>query len=154
MNKMREINREIVSAVIISKDGKILLNKENPKMGGVYLDSWHIPGGGLKEGETKKEGVMREVMEEVGIDVSEYEIKLIDDLKFDTREKTLESGERILAHMHFNDYKVDIVDKDADEIEVKISEEISEYHWFERSELPDLQLTPPLKALFMQMEFI
>jgi len=42
---MRTINRDIVSAVILSKDFKILLGKKDPSKGGVYASSWHIPGG-------------------------------------------------------------------------------------------------------------
>lgn len=38
--------------------------------GGVYTDCWHIPGGGIEEGEDKNSALMREVKEETGIDIS------------------------------------------------------------------------------------
>ena len=47
---MREINRDIVSAIMLSKDKRIFLAKKNPNKGGVYIDCWHIPGGGIEEG--------------------------------------------------------------------------------------------------------
>jgi hypothetical protein len=42
---MREIERTIVSALIFSQDGKLLMGKKDPAKGGVYPDCWHIPGG-------------------------------------------------------------------------------------------------------------
>jgi len=44
---MRQQDRTIVSAVLISRDKKILLGKV--REGGVYPDCWHIPGGGIDE---------------------------------------------------------------------------------------------------------
>lgn len=43
---LREITREIVSGLIFSADGKLLMGKKDPTKGGVYSDCWHIPGGG------------------------------------------------------------------------------------------------------------
>lgn len=48
---MREIERDIVGGVIISKDNKMLMGKG--RNGSVYKDCWLIPGGGVDEGETK-----------------------------------------------------------------------------------------------------
>jgi len=71
---MREIQRTIVSALIFSKDGKLLMGKKNPAKGGVYPDCWHIPGGGVEEKETLEQALKREVQEEVGINISPYRI--------------------------------------------------------------------------------
>jgi 8-oxo-dGTP pyrophosphatase MutT (NUDIX family) len=67
---MRTIHRTIVSALIFSKDGKLLMGMKDPKNGGVYADCWHIPGGGVDEGETKEQALRREMLEEVGIDIA------------------------------------------------------------------------------------
>ena len=51
---MNEICRDIVSALIWSKDEKLFLGRKHPEKGGVYADCWHIPGGGIDEGEDKE----------------------------------------------------------------------------------------------------
>jgi ADP-ribose pyrophosphatase YjhB (NUDIX family) len=56
---MRKIKREIVSALIFSGGGKIFLGKKDMKTGGVYCDCWHIPGGGIEDGENKRDALIR-----------------------------------------------------------------------------------------------
>jgi 8-oxo-dGTP pyrophosphatase MutT (NUDIX family) len=50
---MTTIYRDIVCALFFSKDGKLLVGMKDSKGGGVYSDCWHIPGGGVDEGEEK-----------------------------------------------------------------------------------------------------
>ncbi|MBT6335075.1 MAG: NUDIX hydrolase, partial [Candidatus Magasanikbacteria bacterium] len=64
---MRSISRDIVSAIIISKDNKIFLGRKDPSKGGVYKDCWHLPGGGIEKGETDEDALIREIQEETGI---------------------------------------------------------------------------------------
>ncbi|OGY86879.1 MAG: hypothetical protein A2233_05520 [Candidatus Kerfeldbacteria bacterium RIFOXYA2_FULL_38_24] len=54
------------AAIILNKEGKILLQKRglNPGKG-----KWDLPGGFMLSGETAEEGVKREVKEEVGIEI-------------------------------------------------------------------------------------
>lgn len=52
--------RVSLKAVIINGNGEILLVKENGR------DRWDIPGGGIEHGESIKEGLARELMEELG----------------------------------------------------------------------------------------
>lgn len=65
---MEVIDRNIAGAFIVSADGKILLG--NNKKGGVYQNMLVVPGGGIDSGETELDAVIREVHEEVGIDIS------------------------------------------------------------------------------------
>lgn len=150
---MRKIEREIASALIISKDNKVLLQKKDLAKGGVYSDCWHIPGGGMKNSETILETLKREVMEEVGIDISCYKSILLDNTHYGTAEKTLENGERVLAHMHFNDHEVVLDDKNADKIKVKVSDEVIEYRWVPFNKLTKYKLTPPLRKLLIKVGF-
>ena len=56
--------RERVGAVVIDKDKIILLKREKDDR--TY---WVFPGGGVDEGENRKEALVRECKEELGLDV-------------------------------------------------------------------------------------
>lgn len=87
---MNIIHREIVSALIFSKDG------------GVYTDCWHIPGGGIEEGENKVDALIREIKEETGINISPYKIELADDKGSGESETFWEAThERVVCKMQF-----------------------------------------------------
>jgi 8-oxo-dGTP pyrophosphatase MutT (NUDIX family) len=70
--------------MIFSKDGKLFQGKKHPARGGVYPCAWHLPGGGIEEGEDKIFALRREVLEETGIDISPYSIELVDDKNADS----------------------------------------------------------------------
>lgn len=151
---MRTIERDVVGAVIFSKDGKIFHALKTPKSGGVYSDDcWHIPGGGVEERETKEAALVREVLEETGIDISSSKIEFIDEDSGES-EKTLKgTGERVLCKMRFYNYKVTL-DKNAEEIEVHLNDEFSSYRWSTLSELATLKLTPPSVGLFTRLGYL
>lgn len=150
---MREISRIIVSAIILSKDEKILMGRKDPAKGGVYLDSWHIPGGGIEEGETKEQALLREVKEEVGIDVSPYKPEPLPGKGTGVSEKTLDTGERVICNMEFNRFKVSI-DRNADEVELKPDGEFVETRWFSMEELPSVKQIPGGKEFFEEIGLI
>jgi len=64
---MRTIYRDIVGAFIFSKDGYTLHGKSTR---GTYDGCWIVPGGGIEDGESKEEAGNREILEEVGLDIS------------------------------------------------------------------------------------
>ncbi len=152
---MRTIEREIVSALIFSSDGKLFQAMKDPNKGGVYLDCWHIPGGGIEQGEDPVEALVREVNEELGIDISPFDITLVDDVGRGESEKTLkDTGERVLAKMQFKIYKV-VLDKPASDVAITLDpSEFSEYRWSPLPELRDLKLTPPSVSLFTRLGYI
>lgn len=147
---MQTINRKIVAAVIISLDQKILFGKKDPKIGAVFPDSWHIPGGGVEKGEDNITALKREIMEEVGIDISPFETKLLDDSGTATSLKKSEVGEELECQMQFNVYSVDIPRKSG-EIKIKLEDELSEAKWIEKEELGSYKLTPPSVKLFTKL---
>ncbi len=53
-------------AVLVMKDGKVLMGKRLGPNGGGH---WHAPGGHLEFGENWKDCAIREVWEEVGIEI-------------------------------------------------------------------------------------
>jgi len=151
---MRTIEREIVAAMIYSKDSKLLLGKKNPDSGGVYIDCWHIPGGGIDNGEDRLSAIQREIKEETGIDASVYRAELIDDKGRGESEKTLKTGEKINCKMKFLVYRVDIADKNSEEIELDLADDLEKAIWVEKYELKTLKLTPPSVTLFKRLKLI
>jgi len=150
---MRTIQREIVSALIFSKEGKLFQGMKNPNDGGVYVDCWHIPGGGINDDEDKIEALVREVFEEIGIVVPLEKVELLDDVGHGESEKTLkETGERVLCKMNFNVYKITL-DQNSAEVSVSLNDDLVRYQWTDVSSLHNLKLTPPSVELFRRLGY-
>ena len=64
----------VVMIAIENSDGKFLMQKRVPEKGGDY----GVTGGHPKSGETPYEGIITEVKEELGIDISKYDITEFD----------------------------------------------------------------------------
>lgn len=152
--QLREINRIIVSAIIISKDGKFLLGKKDPSGGGVYPDAWHIPGGGIKDGESFSDALTREVREEATLDITGLSTKPLPKGEGEA-DKTLETGEIVLAHMEFNRFEIRL-EKTAQELEaiIKPGDDLVELKWFTSEELKEIQQIPGGREFFEQMGYI
>ncbi len=152
---MRTIHRDIVSALLLSKDGKLLQGRKDSSKGGVYADCWHIPGGGIDAGEEKVYALIREVREETGIDVSAYPIELVDDQGGGMGEKTLkDTGETVLCEMKFFVYRVVLGDQNAEDVGVSLNDDLVEYAWTDLAELNRLKLTPPSVELFKRLGYL
>lgn len=148
---MRTIKREIVSAVLVSSDEKVLFGKKDPKRGGVYADCWHLPGGGVEENETHEDALRREILEEVGVNIQDAPIHFIDNDDHGTSEKILpETDEKVLCEMTFNVYRVDLP-KLARDIPVRLNDDLVEYRWIPKNELPSVKLTPPGVTFFTRI---
>ena len=61
--------RTRVAGIISMNDGFVLMHRKNVIRNKEYQEYYTFPGGGLEEGETLEEGVIREVKEEFGINV-------------------------------------------------------------------------------------
>lgn len=150
---MHRIHREIVGALIESSDKLILLGKRSPDSGGVYPDCWHLPGGGVETGESHQEALCREVLEEVGLDISRHTITLADDLGRGEAEKRLAGGEVVLSVMLFSIYRI-ILPSKATEIITTPGPEFSELRWVAYRELDELPLVPAGRPLFKRLGLI
>ena len=56
-----------VVAAIIQKENKILATKRGY---GEFINMWEFPGGKIKSGETKKQALVREIKEELNIEIN------------------------------------------------------------------------------------
>ena len=150
---MKRIEREVVGAVLVSADGKVLLGKSAAAAVGVYSGRWVIPGGGIQPGETKEEALVREVMEETHHDISRCRLRLVrSQSKDESRKKLKETGEVVLVEMSFNDYLVEL-DRTAAELGTEPSEELVVLQWFDRRQLNQIKLAPPTATLLKQLNF-
>jgi len=148
---MNTIHRTIVSGLIFSNDGKLLMGKKDPKKGGVYSDCWHLPGGGVDGGETLEQACVREMQEEVGITVTEADCVLVDDQGGGESVKTVD-GEDVLCKMQFNIFRIDLLTA-AEDTAVNLCDDLVEYEWFDQEELAQVRLTPPSVVLLDRLGF-
>ena len=129
----------IVSAALIEKEGKILMGNKAPGRG-PYPNTWRLPGGGVEEGETLEQALIREVKEEVGLDVIESE-KI---LSFE--DKT--AGNEEMIHFVFNIFKVRTKGKEAS------SEEFPTIKWVDKNDLNKTNLAKPSTVLFKFLGYL
>lgn len=108
----------VVMIAIKNPEGKFLMQKRVPSKGG----DWGVTGGHPKHGETPQEGIVSEVKEELGFDISNYQPILFD-----------EGCDGIDC------YKMYYINLDLNINELKIQkEELTEVKWFSVSELEDM----------------
>lgn len=67
---------KVVAKGIIYKDNKILLQLRDNKPHIPNPNTWSLFGGGVEEGETPEQALIREIQEELGISVSDPEFIL------------------------------------------------------------------------------
>lgn len=128
-----------VGAVVL-QEGRILLVRRGaaPAEG-----LWAIPGGGLRLGETLREGAEREILEETGIVIRAGEpVFTCDSLVKD------ESG-RIRFHYVIVDLAADYVSGD-----VKGGDDALEARWVSPAEIRELSVTKTTLKLMTQMGFV
>jgi 8-oxo-dGTP diphosphatase len=64
---------KVIAAIILENDkGEFLLYLRDNKPGIPFPDHWDLIGGHVEEGETPEEALVREVKEELDIDLREY----------------------------------------------------------------------------------
>src|SRR6058998_1197627 len=102
-----------VGALIVNPEGKILLAKSHK-----WFDKYTLPGGHIEVGETMKEAVIREVKEEVGLDVEVAEMLLMQEAVF---------AEEFWKRKHFIFF--DFLCKSKDQRVKLDGRELQEYVW-------------------------
>jgi 8-oxo-dGTP pyrophosphatase MutT (NUDIX family) len=151
---LREIDRPIASVIIVSSDNKVLMGLKDPSKGGVYPDAWHIPGGGVDEGESLEEAARREGLEETGIaDLAKAELAPLASIGHGETTKTLKDGERVWCRMTFNRFEARL-DKPASEIGLRPTDDLVELQWFDPDDLADVEQIPGGREFFIEAGYI
>ena len=121
------MNTEIVTTGILKDNDLFLVIKRNEN-DDIFPGAWEFPGGHLENGETLKEGLKRELKEEVGFD-KEFNpiITNYSDIVKDKNGK--------LIHKLEIDFIINI---DSSNFHIELSSEHSDYKWVTKdSELLD-----------------
>ena len=149
---LRIVQRNIVGAFIFSDDGKLLLGKTIK--GGVYAGCWVVPGGGMEPGETETTALIREVKEEIGIDIDDAKIEQIEGVLTGQSEKVLrETSEKVLVDMSFYNFKVTLQEK-ASAVKLVHEDDFIDARWFAPEEVGSLKLSPPGIVILQKLSLL
>lgn len=149
---MRTIKRDIVGAFIFSSDGKLLMGKS--LNGGMYPGHWIVPGGGVEANETKLKALKREMLEEIGLDISGAKISQIDYVFPGKSEKILRTtGEHVMADMVFYNFTVQL-DRPAPEVRIKTEDDFVDAEWFDVKELKNMPVSPPSAITLKKLGYL
>ncbi|MBT2187796.1 NUDIX domain-containing protein [Sphingobium nicotianae] len=126
--------RPSVAAIIHDDHGRLLLQEK------ALDEGWSLPAGGIEIGETPREAVIREVLEETGWDVVVSHI--VDVFGGHDFRYTYPDGHHVEYVVIL--FRCDIVGGDG----IPRDEETRTTRYFSRDEMPELALPYPLSALF------
>ncbi len=108
--------------LVLIKEDKILLSRRyNTGYGDGY---YSFPAGHLEEGETLKEGVLREAKEEVGIDINISDLELVH-----VMDRNVINNERIAFFFKAKEWKGNLINMEP--------EKCDDLKWFKINELPE-----------------
>lgn len=149
---MRTIKRHIAGVFIFSSDNKILLGKSHD--GGVYKDTWIVPGGGMEQGETFLQAALRETMEEVGINIRMEDVKELHETYTGVSEKTLkDTHETVRVEMIFHNF-IAYIHQPSSEVVPVCGDDIKIAQWHSPEELRTITITEPMRALLTQHGYL
>ena len=115
------MKRNIVLTGIL-KDNDLFLAVKRNKNDILFPNAWEFPGGHLEDGETIKQGLARELKEEIGFNEDFNPI-----ITHYTDEIKQKDGKMV------HNIEIDfIIDVNKEDLKIKLSEEHSEYKWIKR----------------------
>lgn len=103
----------------ILKDNDLFLVVKRNENDDLYPGAWEFPGGHIEEGETLKDGLKRELKEEIGFtdEFNPIITHYYDEVK--------ENNEELIHNLEI-DF---IINVDSSKVKVKLSNEHSDYKW-------------------------
>lgn len=121
----------IASAVIRNKKNEILLLKRGETK--TFQNHWQLPEGKLEENELPLDALIREIKEELSAEIKRAELKA-------TTHTALEA--KRIKYLAFRlIYSAEL----SNPKDIKLSTEHSEYEWFKKNDLNNLELLPGTK---------
>lgn len=148
---MRTIQRRVVNAFIFSADNKILFGKS---IRGSYEGCWLTPGGGIDDGETEQDALIREVREEVGIDMSNMEIERLPEVMNGQSKKILkDTGEEVLGDYTFYNFVIK-TNKNAAQTPPKSLDDFAEATWHDVTTLANLKVPPGSRKVLETLGYL
>lgn len=123
---------------LITKDEKIVLIK---KVGGPYNGKLDLPGGTIEWGETPEQTLIRELNEEVGIDVIKYELFDANSIVFEwIHKEELERGHHLGVFYKVLDYNNELLEniKIDEKNDDSLGAKFYEIEKLKKSELSDI----------------
>lgn len=138
------MKRDTASTVVFSSDGRVLLGRKDAKGGGVYVDSWHLPGGGAEEGEALPAAALRELSEEVvGLNAQADHLEPLPWLQGQGATTKTVDGTKFWCEMSFNYFRV-VCDRTAEEVipTLQPGSDFVELRFFSPQELSELPTMP------------
>lgn len=149
---MRIVEREIVGAFIFSADNKVLLGYN--KKGGAYQKQLVVPGGGIEPDESDLDALKREILEEVGLDISAAQIDKNAEIGHGESTKVdPETGEEYAVHMNFHDFTVKLP-LNSDEVKLTFNDDFETASFYTAEELEGQDIGPASLKFLTNLGFL
>lgn len=145
---MNTIDKSVSGVVLESRDGYLMFGTST-----IFNGKLIIPGGGIKPGETAHEAAVRELKEELAIDISPYQYHLIADHRTGKTTK-LVNGEWKTLNLKFYDFHVILEDKLKEEIDIIAESDFKEPQWIHKSAVDRDAISPPTVWLLEQIGYL
>jgi acetyl-CoA carboxylase carboxyl transferase subunit beta len=125
------------AGAVVINDGRILLIR---RAGGAYADYWAVPGGHQRRGETMRDAVAREVLEETGLIVEVGDPVWVGDI--------LDESDPPAYHYTVVDFLATVVGG-----ELSAGDDADEARWVPVDEVRVMRLTPTMFDLIDELGF-
>lgn len=121
---------KVVNGIILDKNKFLIIKRKS----GLHAGKWAFPGGILEKGESEEEALIREIKEEVNLDVRKIS-KKIGTYNYKRGNKIVTGNSYLVFVNNFN---------------VKINSEISDFEWVSIEELEKFELAPGIEEEAMK----
>ena len=127
--------RPCVGIMLLNPDGQVFVGKRIDQT----VESWQMPQGGIDPGETPRQAVLRELLEEIGTDKADILAEMQDWVRYDLPPHLL----GVAFHGRYRGqqqkwFALRFTGSDADINLTAHEAEFSAYQWVSMAQLPDL----------------